>query len=132
MSILSVLPHETLLRVLELLPPTGLLVSERVCHSWREAVGSLGLWPEWRTRCAVLAEAGLSLPGVPTYPFGAPPTDVPAEARDAMTKASEQAGSLPSARLELARQVGPERVVLLHLGEIEIDKYMNSRSHETF
>ena len=89
LSIFEKMPHETMLRVLEMLPPTGLLQAERVCHTWRSAVEFLALWPEWRGRGATLAESNLSIPGVPAFAFGAPPSEVSAEARAAAERASE-------------------------------------------
>ena len=99
----SVLPHEAMCRVLELLTPQGTLQAERVCHSWRTAIHtSLPFWRDWRSRGATLSEATLTIPGVTTYAYGSPPAEVPAETRAAAAFAASQASDLPASSLELA------------------------------
>ena len=98
----SELPHETQLKVFEHLPPSALLVAERVSNSWRHAVGSLAFWPAWRQRGATLSEEALSIPGVVAYAFGAPPSEVAADTRAAAARAACAARALPKDALALA------------------------------
>ena len=102
-SPMTALPQELLVRVLELLPATARVNAERVNHDWQRAIGALeNHWPEWRQSRATLTEQTLQIPGVAHYPFGAPPTEVPADMREAAARAATQAENLASEHMELA------------------------------
>ena len=111
-SPMAALQEELLLRILELLPSSAAMEAERVCTEWRACVQALHLWPEWRTRGAILDETNLSIPGVPSYAFGAPPTELPAEGRAAAARATAQAASLKHEAMELASCSGSQWTVL--------------------
>lgn len=98
----SNLPDEAVVRVLEYLPDMALLRCERVCWHWRVLVSILPqMWPAWRRCPAVLSERALDIPGMPTYGFGATPTDLPAETRALAERATARAIGTPSHELEI-------------------------------
>ena len=101
-SLFNMLPQETLLRVIDSLPPAAQLQCERVCHEWRTAVAALPLWPAWRSRRGVITELQLEVPGVMACPFGAAPANVPERLAAVAEQATAQVTSLAAGRMQLA------------------------------